>query len=122
MYIGIDQVLGCDSYLLKFGSEHFKFLVGIGADGAPFGEHDEVMAWLVSFLNSGDRITSHNENFLIDGGNCIEGHVCMKRYARKIPNDIQVIESKEYFVSGHKVTFSFVGVKKEGRVEWEKTF
>ena len=31
----------------------------------------------------------------------------MKRYAQKIANDIQVIEAKEYLVSGYKVPFSF---------------
>ena len=54
-------------------------------------------AWLVSFINSGDRITSQNENFLLAGANCVEDHLCMKVYARKLASDIKVIESKEYF-------------------------
>ena len=107
LFITIDQQLGCNSYLLRFGAEHYKFCVAIGADGAPFGKHDEATAWLLSFINSGDRITSQNENFLIAGANCIEDHICMKRYAQTIANDIQVIEAKEYLVSGYKVTFSF---------------
>lgn len=62
LFITIDQQLGCNSYLLRFGAEHYKFCVAIGADGAPFGKHDEATAWLLSFINSGDRITSQNEN------------------------------------------------------------
>lgn len=54
LYIEINELLRGDSYLMKFGYDHYHFVV-IGADGAPFGKHDEVTAWLVSFLNSGDR-------------------------------------------------------------------
>ena len=107
LYIEIDQLMKNNSYLMKFGSEEYTFFVAIGADGAPFGKHDEATAWLLSFLNSGDRITSQNENFLIAGANCAEDHICMKRYASKIAAEIPVIESKEYFVKGCKVTFSF---------------
>ncbi len=107
LYIEIDQSMGNNSYLMKFSCEKYKFLVAIGADGAPFGKHDEATAWLLSFLNSGDRITSQNENFLIAGANCAEDHICMKRYASKIASEIQVIESREYSVKGCTVTFSF---------------
>ncbi len=116
----MDQQLGCNSYLLRFGAEHYKFCVAIGADGAPFGKHDEATAWLISFINSGDRITSQNENFLIAGANCVEDHICMKRYAQKIANDIQVIEAKEYLVSGHKVTFSFEMIPSD--MKWLASF
>ena len=37
----------------------------------------------------------------------VEDHICMKRYAQEIVNNIQVIEAKEYLISGYKVTFSF---------------
>lgn len=107
LYIELDQLMQNDSYLMKFGTDQYKFLVALGADGAPFGKHDEATAWLVSFINSGDRITSQNENFLLAGANCVEDHLCMKVYARKLVSDIKVIESKEYFVKGFKVTFSF---------------
>ena len=108
LYIEMDQFIGNNSYLIKFSSEgEYKFYVAIGADGAPFGKHDEATAWLLSFLNSGDRITSENENFVLAGANCAEDHICMKRYASKIAAEIQVIESKEYFVKESKVTFSF---------------
>ena len=96
LYIEIDQLMGDNSYS-----------VAIGADGAPLGKYDETTVWLVSFLNSGDRITSQNENFLITGGNCVEDHICMKRYERKIASDMQVIVCKEYLVKQFKVIFSF---------------
>lgn len=120
LYIEFDKVLGSNSYLMNFGYDYYKFLVAIGADGAPFGKHDEATAWLVSFLNSGDRITSQNENFLLAGANCAEDHICMKRYCRKLLSDIHIIESKEYFVNEHKVTFSFEMVPSD--MKWLASF
>ena len=108
LHIEMDQLMGNNSYPMKFGSEgEYKFYVAIGADGAPFGKNDEATAWLLSFLNSGDRITSQNENFLLAGANCPEDYICMKHYASEIAAEIQVIESKEYFVKQCRVTFSF---------------
>ena len=78
----LDQLLKSDSYLIEFGTNQYKSLVALGADGAPFGKHDQATAWLISFLKSGDQITSKNENFLLAGGNCVEDHLCMKRYAK----------------------------------------
>ena len=82
------------------------FCVAIAADGAPFGKHDKATAWLVSFVNSEERITSQSENLLLAGANCVEYQICMKRCAQKIASDIQVIEAKEYLGSGYKVIFS----------------
>ena len=120
LYIELDQLLKSDSYLIKFGTGQYKFFVALGADGAPFGKHDEATAWLVSFLNSGDRITSQNENFLLAGGNCDEDHLCMKRYAKKLIGDIKVIESKDYLVKGFKVTVSFELLPAD--MKWLATF
>ena len=120
LYIEIDHLLGCDSYIIKFGHGHYKFLVSIGADGALFGKHDEATAWLVSFLNSGDHITSQNENFLLAGGNCAEDHDCMKRYARKLLADIHAIESQQYVINEHVVTFSFEMVPAD--MKWLASF
>ena len=47
LYIEIDQLMENNSYLMKFGSEEYKFFVAIEADGAPFGKHDEATAWLL---------------------------------------------------------------------------
>ena len=120
LYIEIDELLGDDSYLMKFDYDHYHFIVAIGADGAPFGKHDEATAWLVSFLNSGDRITSQNENFLLAGGNCSEDHACMKRYAKKLVRDFHSIESKAYHIKGKVVAFSFEMVPAD--MKWLASF
>ena len=57
--------------VLWFGKQnHFK--VTIGADGAPFGKNDEATAWLISFMNTGTRVASCYDNFLLCGANCSE--------------------------------------------------
>lgn len=58
-------------------------LVVVGADRAPFGKDDEATAWLISFLNVGQQITSEKENFIIAGANCGESHISMIRFAKK---------------------------------------
>ena len=55
-----------------FGKEVGSFKVAIGGDGAAFGKDDTALSWLVSFLNCGPRICSHEENFLLLGANCKE--------------------------------------------------
>ena len=42
----------------------------------------------VTTTNVGERIASHNENFLLAGANCSESHVVMKLYAKKLVSDI----------------------------------
>ena len=79
-------------------------MVAIGADGAPFGKDDEATAWLLSFINVGEQIASHNENFLLAGANCSKSHVVMKLYAKKLVSDIAYVESKRYTVAGYPVS------------------
>lgn len=55
-----------------FGKQEGSFKVAIAGDGAPFGKDDQALAWLVSFLNSGQRVCSSAENFLLFGANCSE--------------------------------------------------
>ena len=57
---------------------------------------------------------------MLAGANCVEDHICMKRYAQKIASDIQVIEAKEYLVSGHKVTCSFEMIPSD--MKWLASF
>ena len=57
---------------------------------------DEAMAWLISFLNMGEYITSESDNFLIVGANCSESRVAMIRYARKVVSDIAHVEKRNY--------------------------
>ena len=91
--------------LLWFGKQnHFK--VTIGADGAPFGKDDKATAWLISFMNTGTRVASCYDNFLLCGANCSESCDAMVRYAKKLVDEIKVIESKGYCVDGKQVIFS----------------
>ena len=53
--------------LIWFNNHVGHFKVAIGGDGAPCGKDDCVLAWLVSFLNCGQRISSRDENYLFLG-------------------------------------------------------
>ena len=79
-YIHVKKVLSKEGspFFHHFNEAPYQFKVAIGADGAPFGKDDEATAWLLSFINVGERIASHNENFLLAGANCSESHVVMK--------------------------------------------
>lgn len=50
----------------------------IGGDGVFFGKWDELMFWLVSFLNVGLRVVSLNDNFFLFGVNCKEDYLCVE--------------------------------------------
>ena len=119
MYIHIDQG---ETFLLHFSCEPFHFRVAVGADGAPFGKDDEATAWLISFLNVGERIASESENFLIAGANCSESHVAMIRYARKLVSDIAYVEKQNYSLpdSDHVLKFTFELVPAD--MKWAATF
>ena len=91
--------------LLWFGKQnHFK--VTIGADGASFGKDDEATAWLISFMNTGTRVASCYDNFLLCRANCFESCDAMVKYAKKLMDEIKVIETKVYSVDGKQVAFS----------------
>ena len=68
----------------------------------------------------GERIASHNENFLLAGANCSESHVVMKLYAKKLVSDIAYVESKRYTVVGYPVQFKFKLVPSD--MKWLATF
>ena len=91
--------------MLWFGKQN-NFKVTIGADGAPFGKHDEATAFLISFMNTGTRVTSCYDNFLLCGANCSESCNAMVRYAKKLVDEIKVIERKVYCVDGKQVILS----------------
>ncbi|KAJ7382086.1 hypothetical protein OS493_037143, partial [Desmophyllum pertusum] len=91
MYVWLDE---SNPFLFHFGSEPYHLRVALGADGAPFGKDDAANAWLVSFLNVGQQIAGENDNFIIAGANCDEGHISMRRYAQKLVSDIAYIEGK----------------------------
>ena len=122
LYIHVDKVLSKDGspFLHHFNEAPYNFKVAIGADGAPFGKDDEATAWLLSFINVGERIASQNENFLLAGANCSESHVVMKLYAKKLVSDIAYVESKKYTVAGYPVQFKFKLVPSD--MKWLATF
>ena len=81
-----------------FGKEEGSFKVAIGGDGAPFGKDDQALAWLVSFLNVGKRISSRDENFLLFGANCAEDCLAARRYICMLGEQIIEIEKNTYSV------------------------
>ncbi|KAK3733637.1 hypothetical protein QZH41_003402 [Actinostola sp. cb2023] len=85
-----EEVLSLD----WFGNPEGNFKVAIGADGAPFGKHNEATAWLISFLNITDRVASCDDNFILLGANCKEDHPHMKKYACQLRDQFPKIEEK----------------------------
>ena len=56
------------------GKEEGHFQFAIGGDGAPVNKADDITIIMVSFLNSGSRVGSPNENFLLAAGSGSELH------------------------------------------------
>ena len=81
--------------------------MALGADGAPFGKHNEATSWLLSFLNVGERVASCNENHLIFGANCPEEHPSVIEYGKQLKKDIERIEKSSYMIENQRVTFAF---------------
>ena len=54
------------------------------------------------------------------GSNCAEDHDCIKHYAKKLLADIHAIESQQYVINEHVVTFSFEMVPADMR--WLASF
>lgn len=122
MYVHIDQQLEEESFLLHFNDEPYHFRVAVGADGAPFGKDDEATAWLISFLNVGERIASESENFLIAGANCSESHVAMIRYARKLVSDIAYVEKQNYSLPNSDCVLKFTFELVPADMKWGAAF
>ena len=106
-YFKIDPFRKESEKLVWFGENEGSFKVAIGGDGAPFGNWEESMAWLVSLLNVGPRVASPNDNFLLFGANCKEDHKVVKLFTSKLVKDIAVIEQKSYTVLEKQVKFTF---------------
>ena len=75
------------------------------------GKDDSALAWLVSFLNCGQRISSRDENYLFLGANCSEDCEAIRRFVIKLSQDITEIEQKTFSISVDDemcdVSFSF---------------
>ena len=100
LYLHIDSHR--PNFLNWFGKEKDSFLVAIGADGAPFGKCNEACAWLVSFLNVTERVSSPYDNFLICGGNCGEDHPSMIEYGKLLKSQISVLEKQIFTVKANR--------------------
>ena len=104
LYLHIDSHR--PNFLKWFGKERSNFLAAIGADGVPFGKCNEACAWLVSFLNVTERVSSPYDNFLICGGNCSD-HPSMIEYGKLVRSQISVLEKKTFTVKDQRVKFTF---------------
>ena len=93
-----------------------RFLVAVGADGAPFGKANEACAWLVSFLNVSERVASPDDNFLICGANCAEDHPAMVEYGKQLRSEMATIASQTFSVRDQQVKFEFKLVPSD--VKW----
>ena len=92
-----------------FGNEVGSFKVAIGGDGAPFGKDDTALSWLVSFLNCGPRVCSHEENYLLLGANCKEDCEPIRRYVCKLAEEMNEVQKKTFSVNvdGKDIPVSF---------------
>lgn len=88
-----------------FNGEKGKFIVAIGADGAPFGKDETATSYLVSFLNILDGVQSCDHNYMLMGANCDETHELMFEYTKHVKREMEEIEGKKYEVRGATVTF-----------------
>ena len=82
--------------LRNFGDDtgKFLFLFTIGGDEAPGCG----TSFLLSFLNCGKRVCSSFENFLIFGGFVKENGEIVRRYVKKLAEEINIIESQTYSI------------------------
>ena len=93
--------------LCWFGRNEHSFCISLGADVAPFGKKEETCAFLLSFLNLGQRASSCVENFILLGANCSKTHPAMVEYARKLAADVAYIEGRVFQVDNVDVKFYF---------------
>ena len=119
MYVSLDKKT---PFLLNFWEPLWHFRVALGADGAPFGKDDEATAWLLSFLNVGNRIASCNENFLLCGANCSESHPSMFKFALKFISDVAYIEKQIYVLTDSKRKARFTVELIPCDMKWAATF
>ena len=95
-----------DEQIDWFGEPN-TFQIAIGGDGAPYGEHEQSCAWLISFLNIGHRILSSDDNFLIFGSNCSEESAVVKTYISMISKQIVQIEQTTFSINSKNIKFRF---------------
>ena len=76
------------------------------ADGAPFGKDHIATTYLVSFINSLQRVQSRNRNHLLLGANCEEHYPPMRSYTNFLREEMEETEEKLLTTqSGKQVVF-----------------
>lgn len=90
-----------------FGETEGSFKVAFGGDGCPFGKNESACSFLISFLNTGKRVASSSDNFLVFGANCDENSLLVKSYVADVCKQISDIEGKVYVLDEFHVSFHF---------------
>ena len=81
---------------------------GSGGRWSPFGKDDTVTAYLVSSLNLLQRVQSCDDNHLILGANCEEGHALLKSYTNHPRKEMEEVAGKQLTTEqGKQVVFKF---------------
>ena len=88
-----------------FGQTEGTMMVALGGDGCPFGKNESACSFLVSFLNTGKRVASSSDNFLIFGANCQESSLVVRRYVQDMCYQMAYLEGKIIEIDGLQVTF-----------------
>ncbi|CAB3982880.1 Hypothetical predicted protein [Paramuricea clavata] len=88
-----------------FAETEGTFLVAFGGDGCPFGKTETACSFLVSFLNTGKRVASSGDNFLVFGGNVEESSPVVKNM-HKLPNDMKMLAMLAGELSNSSTYFS----------------
>jgi hypothetical protein len=88
-----------------FNGDKGKFLVALGADGAPFGKDETATAFEISFLNILDGVQSCDNVFLLMGANCEETHPLMFEYTKHVCSEMMQIEQKTFDIQGMQIKF-----------------
>ena len=81
--------------------ESILLVLAVGGDGAP----GSGTAFLVSFLNCGQRISSSSENYLLFGANVEENSPIVISFLKKLTADISFLESTVFEINNRKVEF-----------------
>ena len=95
------------SSLKWFGKTEGTFPVAFGGDGCPFGKNESACSFLVSFLNTGKRVTFSSDDFLVFGGNVEENSLVVKRYINSVCKQIVDLENTLFEINGLHVRFHF---------------
>ena len=93
-YMNINET--CEDKLLQFPAEDNyatpTFGTAFGGDGAPGAG----LSYLVSFINTGRRIASSFENYLVFGGNVAVNSIVCHLFVRKFIHDMNSLVNETH--------------------------